>query len=423
LERRIGNVCAANAFSKITVIKRSDLPNIQPPAIAYVQEDGNYYLKYCADPIFESTPYYSKHVDGWHPLDVSSPRWDRPIHIIDTEWVIVNGFRQDLDLLVNAYVEKGLSDHYLGLMDNSNPPLLTGGELANDYEQGATQLNVQYFQNPIPIGMTIKIGSDSTSYKIAGRVPSGDPPVTIEVSPGLSKNFYIGTQIQILPCTDLGTLPPGDFIFRIGRENMSNPFSPLKPENNCWYITSTECTSYLPSPAQRRRKCWNVNFIGGNNPPARFDRVIHVADSEKVDVYETTEEGEVLVEKDLMDVLMDQKKVVPGDVVFDNTPKHEDVGNPIRRRRWDYLAPKIEDKSKMIPFEFARELTVMNKQEFMTLTKYFQFTRIYIINMTHGSQAYTRQLPTGVDSKGNVQWKDWSKKQHPAELCYWGDYD
>lgn len=420
IQRKLFNVAASNAFVRLAVDYRSQLPDVNPPAIAYVREDGNYYLKYYTDLAFEGTPYYSKHGSGWHPLDVSSPRFDRPIHVINTRWVIVNGFQQDLDLMVNVYNEKGLTQGQIDVMQASTPTPIIGGRIdaVAGYPIGATQLNVKDFIGPIDIGSMVRISSGMTTYTIIARAPSSSAPLYIEITPGLTQAVSNNAAITFLPVTNLGVLPPSHLILRVGREDMSNPFSELKAANNTWYVTSVECApGHSLDPESRLRKCWNLSYIASSNPPARFDRVIHGIEADIVLVREDDE----AVEKTVQEVLLDQKRVIPGDLLFDNRLQDPDALTPIRNRRWEYLAPNINEPTELIPFEFARTLTVMSRAEFDEINKYFQLTRIYIINMSHGTQSWTRYVPSGIDEHGEIQMAVWNRKHHPAELCYWSD--
>lgn len=412
LEQSFCRSSPSNAFVKITVNYRSDLPDISPPAIAYVMEDGNYYLKYFTDPIFESLPYYSKHGSGWHPLDVSAPRWDRPLIIINTRWISCNGVQQDLDLLMNAFDIKGLPDQWIQQMAASIPTELTGGKVANDYSVGAIDLNVSDFSTSIPLGSKVKI--KAYQYTVIASAPSSGAPSYIKLASGLIEDVNTGEDIKIIPLTDLGTLPPSCFIFRIGRKDMSDPFSELDATKNTWYITSTECSN---QPTNRNRKCWNLSLYANGNPPARFDRVIHVVESTSVKVRIDDE----LIDKTVIEALELQKKIVPGDIIFDHTPIDPDVQDIEYKRMWDYLVPKKDEETTLVNMEFAREITVLNRKAFDEIEKYFQLTRLYIINMTHESQSWKRTVPANITSEWVIQTVPWAKQHHPAEFCYWRD--
>jgi hypothetical protein len=422
IQQKLFNIAASNAFVRVVVDYRSQLPDVNPPAIAYVREDGNYYLKYYTDPAFEGTPYYSKHGNGWHPLDVSSPRFDRPIHVINTRWVVVNGFQQDLDLMVNLYNENGLEQAQIDVMTASIPTPITGGRIdaVGGYPIGTTQLNVKDFTGPIDIGSMVRISSSPMVYTIVARAPSSDAPLYIEISPGLIQAVNNNAAITFLPVTNLGVLPPSHFILRVGREDMSNPFSEIKVDNNTWYMTTVECApGHSLDPECRLRKCWNLSCITPLilNPPARFDRVIHGIEAETVLV----RDGEAVVEKTVQEVLQDQKRIIPGDLLFDNRLQNPELSTPVRNRRWEYLAPNINEPTQLIPFEFARVLTVMSRAEFDEINQYFQLTRIYVVNMSHGKQSWERYLPSGIDEHGEIQMARWDRRHHPAELCYWAD--
>lgn len=404
ITRRIG-IIAASQFAHVIVDFREELPDLQPPAIAYVKEDGNYYLKYFINSAFQNTPYYSEHGNGWHPLDISSPRFDRPIHIINTRWVIVNGMTQDLEYLPR---KKGLSDDDIANMPS--PEAVEVGQTSGSHPAGVTQLRVTGFEAPMYIGASINIAD--VNYIVVGRFPADEPPTIIELDQPLPEEVASGTVIEFWPVTELGTLPPEHLVFRIGREDMENPFSILKAENNQWYMTSVECYPDHPKIDERIRYCWNVTKLADGNYPARFDRVIHVIESEIVQTWT----GEELVQ----DVLRDQKKIVPGDVLFDRSQKENSA---TRRRRWDYVVPKTDEPYSFIPLEFARILTVLNRDEFDKIKKYFELTRIYVINMTHGTQYWPRYLPIGFNEYGEIIEEEWNRVQYPAEFCYWDNYD
>jgi hypothetical protein len=145
--------------------------------------------------------------------------------------------------------------------------------------------------------------------------------------------------------------------------------------------------------------------------------VIHGIEAETVLV----RDGEAVVEKTVQEVLQDQKRIIPGDLLFDNRLQNPELSTPVRNRRWEYLAPNINEPTQLIPFEFARVLTVMSRAEFDEINQYFQLTRIYVVNMSHGKQSWERYLPSGIDEHGEIQMARWDRRHHPAELCYWAD--
>ena len=93
----------------MTYLTLSSLEELQdcvcsPPAIAYVRETGNYYLLHDYVPELARMESCSYQGIGWQAMDVSSPRYDRQIHVVKTR--SLNG--QDLDYYPR-YVSASLS--------------------------------------------------------------------------------------------------------------------------------------------------------------------------------------------------------------------------------------------------------------------------------------------------------------------------
>jgi len=170
LENKVYNQ-SGSQIKQYTVSYLEDLDSLYsaPPAIAYVKETGEYYRKFNVEPDIYKTPYFSGR-NGWFSLDVSTPRFDRQIHIINHRWVTVENYTQDLDYYNTKAIGSGI------------------------------------WPNGIP-------------QEIMDSMPVPEPSSNVEV---------------------IHDALPGDLVFRIGREDESDPESELNADNNKWYIISTE---------------------------------------------------------------------------------------------------------------------------------------------------------------------------------------
>lgn len=352
--------------------------DVPPPAMAYVRETSEYFLKFPFDPHIAKTAYYT---GTWVPIDVSSPRHDRPIYKVTTQWVTTNGWTQNLDLFINEFSEGGLAQNVIDAMEAS-----------------------------IPV-----------------------PPYNI---------------------TNLGTLNPGDFVLRLG----FNGEGKYDPNNNQWYVATAECYDH-PAPPRRRRKCWNLARITTGNAPARFDHVIHV-------IGKTEDEETILAQ------LNSRNKIIPGDIIYHKDEKSWDymiqgtvsglvdgdylegdseinvheltedllIGGTITFTGDDtqYIIIDIVDATitiapdlvmnlangmaftspKLINVDLTRAITVLREDEYHIFKQYFEFHRLYVINLTHKKQLWYRQIPVDIDQYGEILFQTWNEQQHPADFCY-----
>ena len=78
---------------------------VPPPAYAYVREVGNYYFMYPYSSDLAETPYHSVIGKGWHNMDSPTPRYDRMMHIIHTQWLKAGILITSLTLLIPHKVD------------------------------------------------------------------------------------------------------------------------------------------------------------------------------------------------------------------------------------------------------------------------------------------------------------------------------
>ena len=112
LEDKVHIIRRGMNFNSYEVVTLDELANIRidPPAMAYVRSTGCYYFKFPTNPYLAVTSYTSLIGDGWQPVDISSPQYDRPIHIVNTRWVQTPHLIQDLDYYP-GYIHEG-GDYY-----------------------------------------------------------------------------------------------------------------------------------------------------------------------------------------------------------------------------------------------------------------------------------------------------------------------
>ena len=181
-------------------------------------------------------------------------------------------------------------------------------------------------------------------------------------------------------------------------------------KNKHWYVVSVEhlgsddaVTDFdTPQfPEGHKRDCFDYFHVASGNSPARFKMMLHVIASE-----------------DAFQQLFDQGKIIPGDLVY-----HQ------RWNNWYQILPSFDDDGQLneneISFgDFARHITVHDRDEFDFFAKHFQFNNLWVVNNTHGKQSVTKQIITGFDADGNLTYSDWSRSRfHPAEFVYFAGLD
>jgi len=174
--------------------------------------------------------------------------------------------------------------------------------------------------------------------------------------------------------------------------------------NKHWYVVSVESlgsedTSVSFETPQfcegHIRDCFNFYHISAGEVPARFEAILHVIASEEA--FET---------------IWEQKKVIPGDLLYHSL-----------WHNWYQILPKYVngEVSQETSFaDFSRTLTVFDKAEFTNYLEDFDFNNLYVINLSHETQRWTRTLKTGFDTDGNITTTTWTRyKYRPAEFVYY----
>lgn len=378
---------------------------ISAPAIGYVRETGSYFFKYEVPWELKSTPFYSGLGQDWHPADVSSPRFDRPIHVINTRWL--NG--QDLDFYADfVWKLQGTSflswDDLYRIHGSVFPPPSTEEGTTIDAEQlhpgdlifryqrwegvtvgakGDTVLAVAGLETEIADkygtsfaaeGANSTVGKPGSILFVGGR----EYPV-ISHSPN---NFDDVDQYDHETPWKPTTEPTTQITLAKPLEADINADTPFVIVNRQWYCVSLEiqepCPTHLPH-------CFPIFRIAGGDAPARFDRVCHR-----------------LASKDGHAALVAQKKVLPGDFEF-----HEKWTN------WYQAIGDGPDQGHV-----GRYLTVQDRAEFDKLKTRFALNHHFVLNRTHQDQKWRRQVPIGINGDFTVVNGAARLIHRPADWCY-----
>lgn len=170
---------------------------VPPPAIAYVREDGNYYFMFPWSSDLADTPYHSVVGVGWHNLDSPTPRYDRPIHIIHTQWL--NGW--NLDYYPNfidtsqggqtqEYLEDVFAKHHGPPSKDSgvyNPPQVI---VMAALSAGETTLYLEGLEHEVNTLCVVVV--KGISYAIVDWDGNNTPPTWVSISPELPSDIVEG---------------------------------------------------------------------------------------------------------------------------------------------------------------------------------------------------------------------------------------
>ena len=333
------------------------------PAIAYVRETGCYYLMHDYTPEIANTVCCSFQGIGWQAMDVSSPRYDRQIHLVKTR--CLNGW--DLDYYpryVSALVKPPtLEDFELlcgspGSHDNTDIPTMNPGDLI---------LRVQEWTGTIKtlekhyLGLQDITGEVSSKYFDASNLPlsEDDPTIVAACYKSLSyftiaeKRYNIvdhwpnGRNANPSKWLDQTNISDGhstkykrigdpnpltdslrEDMWRAAEEDTKGVFTleelPYKDIDLIgeevtiklmhWYIVSTqyyqkdfppevdeESTVKPPGPV-----CWEYTYLASGDLPARFDRVL----------FDQTSDARTLDGQEYVQYLLEQLRALPGDFTY-----------------------------------------------------------------------------------------------------------
>ncbi len=322
---------------------------IAPPAMAYCREDGNYYLKFAYVKDFVDTPYYSGIGNGWHNMDVSSPEFDRPIHVIHTQWL--NGWNLDYypDYINTLATARGMGElegifgHHYGSEDNTEIENLNPGDfifrtqnlygtIAKSHGNSDRIIHVDGLEIEIPdkvfssrniplqedafgaYGSCAKLIINNKEYWILEHYPNSR---TEDPHPDGGYPCEFDEENQTVNCKNLGDEYSDHPAYDDSRFNsiwkpLGQPTTKVfinqkldqtieegtefKIEVREWYIVSCEILDLCEG---HKQQTWDYLSIAGADAPARFTRKIHSIKSES----------------DLLRLYL-SKKCIPGDLAY-----------------------------------------------------------------------------------------------------------
>lgn len=181
------------AFRFYTVPTLEDLADLQvaPPAIAYVEENCNYFFMYPWSSDLVDTPYNSVIGRGWHNMDSPTPRYDRMIHVIHTQWL--NGWNLDyypdyVDSSQGGYDYEFLKDlfgeHHGPPAKQSDVQILPDPVTVDGSAgEGNTSLYLSGITKPLNALCTLTLAG--ATYSIVGWDTNNALPKWVTITPGL----------------------------------------------------------------------------------------------------------------------------------------------------------------------------------------------------------------------------------------------
>lgn len=181
-------------FEVETLDELEDL-KVPPPAYVYVREVGNYYFMYPYSSDLAETPYHSVIGKGWHNMDSPTPRYDRKMHTIHTQWL--NGWNLDYFPDYIDTSQGGWELKYMNVIfgQHFGPPnkdsvlpipnqyVLTDGDAA----EGSNTLYLTDLKYAVNSFCTLTVAGNT--YSLIEWDQNNDPPLWVKVTPDLTQDI------------------------------------------------------------------------------------------------------------------------------------------------------------------------------------------------------------------------------------------